>query len=313
MVKLVNMKKVVSLLLGVALTVSLTACGGNSKNNKDGNTNLSGKIVIDGSSTVYPVTSAVAEEFQIEQPEVEVSVAMSGTGGGMKKFTAGEIDICNASRKIKAEEAETAKAKGIEFVEFEIAYDGVSVVVNKNNTWAHSITVDELNKIWGEDSKVKTWKEVNPSWPDEPIKLYGPGTDSGTFEFFTEMINKKAKASRTDYTPSEDDNVLVQGIAGDKDAMGYFGFAYYEENQDLLKVLKIDSGKGPVEPTAKTIKDKTYSPLSRPMYMYVSKAKLKESPVKDFIEFYLDNAEYLAEEVGYIPLENYDIEKAKIK
>ncbi len=313
MVKLVNMKKVVSLAVGVALTVSLTACGSSTQNDNVGNTNLSGKIVIDGSSTVYPVTSAVAEEFQNEQSGVEVSVAMSGTGGGMKKFTAGEIDICDASRQIKPEEVEAAKAKGIDFVELEIAYDGISVVVNKDNTWAESITVDELNKIWGKDSKVKTWKEVNPAWPDEPIKLYGPGTDSGTFEFFTEKINKKAKESRTDYTPSEDDNVLVQGIAGDKDAMGYFGFAYYEENQDSLKVLKIDSGKGPIEPTVKTIKDKTYSPLSRPLYIYVNKSKLNQSPVKEFVKFYLDNAEQLTKEVGYIPLESYDAEKAKLK
>lgn len=313
MIKLVNMKRVVSLALGVALAVSVTACGSSTKNDNASNSNLSGKIVIDGSSTVYPVTSAVAEEFKNEQSGVEVSVAMSGTGGGMKKFTAGEIDICDASRKIKPEEAEAAKAKGIDYVELEIAYDGISVVVNKDNTWAETITVDELNKIWGKDSKVKTWKEVNPAWPDEPIKLYGPGTDSGTFEFFTEKINKKAKESRTDYTPSEDDNVLVQGISGDKDAMGYFGFAYYEENQDSLKVLKIDSGKGPIEPTAKTIKDKTYSPLSRPLYIYVNKNKLNQSPVKEFVKFYIDKAEQLTKEVGYIPLESYDAEKAKLK
>ncbi|ACL76446.1 PstS family phosphate ABC transporter substrate-binding protein [Ruminiclostridium cellulolyticum] len=313
MAKLVNKKRIVSLVLGVALTVSLTACGDNTKSNQDVSTKLTGKIVIDGSSTVYPVSSAVAEEFQNEQPDVEVSVAMSGTGGGMKKFAAGEIDICDASRKIKPEEAEAAKAKGIDFVELEVAYDGISVVVNKDNTWAESITVDELNKIWGKDSKVKTWKEVNPAWPDEPLKLYGPGTDSGTFEFFTEVINKKAKESRTDYTPSEDDNVLVQGIAGDKDAMGYFGFAYYEENQDSLRVLKIDSGKGPIEPNLETIKNNTYSPLSRPLYIYVNKNKINQSPVKEFIEFYLDNAGDLAKEVGYVPLESYDAEKAKLK
>jgi phosphate transport system substrate-binding protein len=231
----------------------------------------------------------------------------------MKKFVAGEIDICDASRTIKQEEIDKAKANGIDYVELEIAYDGISVVVNKDNTWAETITVAELNKIWAKDSKVKTWNEVNPAWPAEPIKLYGPGTDSGTFEFFTEKINKKAKESRTDYTPSEDDNVLVQGIAGDKDAMGYFGFAYYEENTDKLKVLKIDDGKGPIEPTAETIKDKTYSPLSRPLFIYVNKAKMDQPQVKAFIQYYIDNAATLSKEVGYIPLENYDAIKEKIK
>ncbi len=318
------LKRITSLALGVALTVTITACGSNSDigagENTTGKTGtastgekLSGKIVIDGSSTVYPITMAVAEEFKNEQPDVEVSVAMSGTGGGMKKFTVGEIDICDASRTIKQEEIDKAKANGIEYVEIEVAYDGISVVVNKDNTWADSITVEELNKIWAKNSTVKTWKDVNSAWPNEPIKLYGPGTDSGTFEFFTEAINKKAKEARTDFTPSEDDNVLVQGIAGDKNAMGYFGFAYYEENADKLRVLKIDAGKGPVEPTFDTIKDKSYAPLSRPVFIYVNKAKLNLPQVKAFVEFYLDSATDLTKEVGYIPLESYDTEKAKIK
>ncbi len=329
MKKSVIMKKIAALALGVSLTATVAACGTNN-NNAESTTSsaaessaasessaatdkLSGQIVIDGSSTVYPITMAVAEEFKNEQPGVEVSVAMSGTGGGMKKFVAGEIDICDASRTIKQEEIDKAKANGIDYVELEIAYDGISVVVNKDNTWVDSITVAELNKIWAKDSKVKTWNEVNPAWPAEPIKLYGPGTDSGTFEFFTEKINKKAKESRTDYTPSEDDNVLVQGIAGDKDAMGYFGFAYYEENTDKLKVLKIDDGKGAVEPTADTIKNKTYSPLSRPLFIYVNKAKLDQPQVKAFIKYYLDNAATLSKEVGYVPLESYDAIKEKIK
>lgn len=310
MSKLFNFKKITALAVCTALTVSLGACG-TAENGNSGK--QSGKIAIDGSSTVYPITMAIAEEFRNEQPDVEVSVAMSGTGGGMKKFTAGEIDICDASRTIKQEEIDKAKANGIEYIELEVAYDGISVVVNKDNTWADTITVEELNKIWAKDSQVKTWKDVNSSWPAEPIKLYGPGTDSGTFEFFTEAINKKAKESRTDYTPSEDDNVLVQGIAGDKDAMGYFGFAYYEENTDKLKVLKIDAGKGPVEPTFDTIKDKSYDPLSRPLYIYVNKAKLDQPQVKEFINFYLETAESIAKEVGYIPLESYDGEKSKIK
>lgn len=323
MSKFVGLKRLTALAVGVALTASLVACGNNSKGNTTENSpsavetgtasKLSGKIVIDGSSTVYPITMAVAEEFKNAQSDVEVSVAMAGTGGGMKKFVAGEIDICDASRPIKQEEIDQAKAKGIDFVELEIAYDGISVVVNKDNTWVDSITVDELNKIWAKDSTIKTWKEVNANWPAEPIKLYGPGTDSGTFEFFTEKINKKAKESRTDYTPSEDDNVLVQGIAGDKDALGYFGFAYYEENADKLKVLKIDAGKGPIEPTFDTIKNKSYAPLSRPLFIYINKAKLEQPQVKEFVKFYLENASTLSKEVGYIPLESYDTEKAKVK
>ena len=329
-------KKIIAILVGVALTSSLVACGGSSSDSSSSSGSsssdsssssssssnssassesgkLSGKIIIDGSSTVYPISAAVAEEFSSEEPGVEVSVAMSGTGGGMKKFVAGEIDICDASRQIKQEEIDKAKANGIDYVEVEIAYDGISVVVNKDNNWVDTITVDELNKIWAKDSKVKTWKDVNPKWPSEPIKLYGPGTDSGTFEFFTEKINKKAKECRTDYTPSEDDNILVQGIAGDKNALGYFGFSYYEENKDKLKVLKIDAGKGPVEPTFDTILDKSYSPLSRPMFIYINKSVLEQPHIKKFVTFYLENAETISKEVGYVPLESYDVEKGKIK
>ena len=309
----VLMKRITALALGLAMTAAAAGCGSGADNANSSAEKLGGQIVIDGSSTVYPITMAVAEEFKNVQPGVEVSVAMSGTGGGMKKFAAGEIDICDASRPIKQEEIDQAKAKGIDYVELEVAYDGISVVVNKDNTWVDSITTAELNKIWAKDSQVKTWKDVNPAWPAEPLKLYGPGTDSGTFEFFTEQINKKAKESRTDYTPSEDDNVLVQGIAGDKDAMGYFGFAYYEENQDKLRVLKIDNGKGPIEPTAESIKDKSYSPLSRPLFIYINKAKMDQPQVKAFIQYYIDNAATLSEEVGYVPLDNYDAIKEKIK
>lgn len=318
MSKYLNAKRIAAIILGVALTTSMVACGNGTSEDTDDNTGgidtkLSGKVVVDGSSTVYPITMAVAEEFRNEHPNVEVSVASSGTGGGMKKFAANEIDICDASRKIKQEEIDKAKANGVEFIELEVAYDGISVVVNKENTWAKTITVEELNKMWAKDSTVKTWKDVNSSWPNEPIKLYGPGTDSGTFEYFTEEINGKAKESRTDYTPSEDDNVLVQGITGDKNALGYFGFSYYEENADKLNVLKIDAGKGAIEPTFETIKDKSYAPLSRPMYIYVNKSKLNEPQVKAFVDFYLENATVLTKDVGYIPLESYDAEKAKLK
>ena len=307
------LKSMTALVLSASLVWSLAACGSTKTESKTNEPKLTGKVIIDGSSTVYPVTMAVAEEFKKVQPDVEVSVAMAGTGGGMKKFAAGEIDICDASRPIKQEEKDKAKANGIDYVELEIAYDGISVVVNKDNNWVDSITVDELNKIWKKGSTVKTWKDVNAAWPAEPLKLYGPGTDSGTFEYFTEAINKKAKECRTDFTPSEDDNVLVQGVAGDKNAMGYFGFAYYEENADKLKVLKIDAGKGAVEPTADTIKNKTYSPLSRPLFIYINKKKYEQEQVKEFVKFYMDNVSTLSKEVGYIPLESYDKELAKIK
>lgn len=339
MSKFIIVKRIAALALGIALTTSCVACGKGSKEGESSNSSSSasgssssssksssssssasssdsgkmkGKIIIDGSSTVYPITSAIAEEFKNEQPDVEVSVAMSGTGGGMKKFVAGEIDICDASRQIMQGEIDKAKAKDIDYVEVEIAYDGISVVVNKDNDWADSITVEELNKIWAKDSKVKTWKDVNPKWPNNPIKLYGPGTDSGTFEFFTDKINKKAKECRKDFTPSEDDNVLVNGISGDKYALGYFGFSYYEENKEKLKVLKIDAGKGPVEPSFDTILDKSYSPLSRPLYIYINKKMMEQPHVKEFVKFYMDQAETITKEVGYVPLENYDVEKGKI-
>lgn len=265
---------------------------------------LSGRIVIDGSSTVFPIAEAVAEEYSTNNPQVQIPVGFAGTGGGFKKFAAGETDISNASRPIKdTEKAELDKNK-IEFIEIRLAYDGISVVVNKANYWASDITVEELNKIWKLDSTVKKWKDVRAEWPDEEIKLYAPGTDSGTFDYFTEVINKKAMESRKDFTPSEDDNVLVKGIEGDKYAMGYFGFAYYVENKDQLKVLHVDNGKGAIEPTMDTIKDGTYAPLSRPVFMYVKKSSLERPEVKAFLKFYLTEGVKLIPQVGYIPLED---------
>lgn len=263
---------------------------------------LSGEIRIDGSSTVFPITEAVAEEFSIANPEVKIPVGIAGTGGGFKKWIAKETDINNASRKIKDQEAADAKAAGIEYTEFKVAYDGLSILVNPQNTWADTITLDELKKIWAPDSTVKTWKDVRPEWPAEPIKLYAPGTDSGTFDYFTETVNGEAGKIRQDFTASEDDNVLVQGIAGDKDALGFFGFAYYEENKDKLKLLKVDSGKGPVEPTFDTIKDGSYTPFSRPLYLYVNNEALARKEVKAFMQFYFENAKEFIPEVGYVVL-----------
>jgi len=263
---------------------------------------LIGEIKIDGSSTVFPITEAIAEEFLAEHPDVKVPVGVSGTGGGFKKWIAKETDINDASRPIKEQEAADAKAAGVEYIEVKIAFDGLSILVNPENTWVQSLTVEELKKIWAPDSTVKTWKDVRPEWPADPIKLYAPGTDSGTFDYFTEAINGKAGAIRPDFTASEDDNVLVQGIAGDKNALGFFGFAYYEENQDKLKLVSIDNGKGPVAPTFDTIKDGSYAPLSRPLFMYINKEALARPEVKTFMTFYLENAKDIAAEVGYVAL-----------
>lgn len=263
---------------------------------------LSGEIKIDGSSTVVPITEAVAEEFNAEHPGVKIPVGVSGTGGGFKKFVVKETDISNASRPIKDSEAEDAKANGVEYVELKVAFDGISVVINPQNTWAETLTVDELKKMWAPDSTVKTWKDIRAEWPAEEIKFYAPGTDSGTFDYFTEEINGKTGAIRPDITPSEDDNVLVQGVAGDKNAIGFFGFAYYEENQDKLKVVKVDNGQGPIAPTFDTIKDGSYAPLSRPLFIYVNKESLKKPEVKEFTTFYLTVAKDLVKEVGYVAL-----------
>ncbi len=313
------MKKFGSLMLALSLAGAVLAgCGngGNAANPApapsgtetpapaDNASKLSGTIKVDGSSTVFPITEAAAEEFQNSNPDVQVTVGVSGTGGGMKKFAAGEIDIADASRPIKDKEAAAAKEKGIDYLEIPVAYDGLSVVVSKENTFVDKLTVAELKKIWEPESKVTKWSDVRPEWPQEEIKLYGPGTDSGTFEYFTEAIVGEAKKSRADYTASEDDNVLVQGIAGDKNSLGYFGYAYFEENADKLKLVPIDSGDGKaVAPSVDTIKDGSYKPLSRPLFIYVSKASLEKPEVKAFTKFYVENAADLSKSVFYVPLE----------
>jgi phosphate transport system substrate-binding protein len=276
---------------------------------------LSGEIRIDGSSTVFPITEAVAEEFLAVYPDVKIPVGVSGTGGGFKKFIAGETDINDASRPIKDAEGTDAKAAGVAYTSFEVAYDGLSIVVNKANTWAASMTVDELKKLWAPDSTIKTWKEIRPEWPDEAIKLYAPGTDSGTFDYFTEAVNGKAGSIRSDFVASEDDNVLVQGVAGDKNAIAFFGFAYYEENTDKLNLVAIDNGKGAITPSFETIKDGTYAPLSRPLFLYVNNEALARAEVKAFLRFYLENAPSLVKEVGYVALqaEKYEASLAALK
>ncbi|WP_399538386.1 PstS family phosphate ABC transporter substrate-binding protein [uncultured Paenibacillus sp.] len=280
------------------------------------NVALSGTIAIDGSSTVFPLTEAAAEEFGRENGDVRVTVGVSGTGGGFKQFCNGEIAIADASRPIKDEEAAACKDKGIEYTELSVAYDGLSVVVSKENDFIDKLTVEELNKMFATGSTVKTWADVRSGWPAEEIKMFSPGADSGTYDYFNEAIlDKKGIRNDAQISFSEDDNTLVQGVSGNKNGIGYFGFAYYEENQDKLKVVPIDGGKGPIEPTMETIKDGSYAPLSRPLFIYVNKKEMERPEVKTFVQYYIENIGNMAGEVGYIPLpdEKYQEEAAKLE
>jgi phosphate transport system substrate-binding protein len=275
-------------------------------------------IQIDGSSTVFPVTEAVAEEFQkAKKGKIKVTVGISGTGGGFKKFCRGETDISDASRPILKQEMEACKGAGIEYIELPVAFDALTVIVNPKNDWSPSMTVAELKKIWepAAQGKITNWNQVRANWPNAPLKLFGAGADSGTFDYFTEAITGKAKSSRGDFTASEDDNVLVQGVANDRNALGFFGFAYYAENTSRLKAVAIDNGKGGVTPSEKTVLDGSYQPLSRPIYIYVSKKASAKPEVKEFVEFYLQHAPKLVKEVKYVPLPDkvYTLGASRIK
>ncbi|MEZ4704106.1 MAG: PstS family phosphate ABC transporter substrate-binding protein [Bdellovibrionota bacterium] len=279
--------------------------------------NANGLVKIDGSSTVFPLTEAVAEEFQKENRDIRVTVGFSGTGGGMKKLIANEIDLSGASRPIKESEIAQAKANGIDYKEIKIAYDGIAIMVNKDNSFVNELTTSQLKAIWEPNSKIQTWADLNPAWPKEPIKLYGPGPDSGTFDYFTETITGEEKAVRSDFTASEDDNVLVHGIAGDKYALGYFGFAYYQENADSLKLVPIRSDeKAPaIIPSHESIADGTYKPLSRPIFIYLNQKSWGKPEVKRFVNYYLDHAGELATEVGYVGLETslYETQRKELQ
>ncbi|MFN4066455.1 MAG: PstS family phosphate ABC transporter substrate-binding protein [Thermosynechococcus sp.] len=260
-------------------------------------------VRIDGSSTVYPVTEVAAEQFQKAQGgKIRVTVGISGTGGGFKKFCRGETDISNASRPILAKEMEECKKNNIQYIELPVAYDALTVVVNPQNTWAKSLTVAELKKVWEPDSKINNWNQIRSGFPNLPLKLFGAGADSGTFDYFTEAINGKAKASRKDYTASEDDNVLVQGVSRERGALGYFGYAYYAENKNKLKPVAIDNGKGPVMPSEKTVLDGTYQPLSRPIFIYVNANSAKRPEVRQFVSYYLSNGPAIVKKSRYVPL-----------
>ena len=283
------------MLVSSAALLLLLACGTNGSG-------LSGTVKVDGSSTVFPITEAMAEEFQLLHPNVRLTVGVSGTGGGFKKFCRGETDVSDASRPIKQSEIELCAKNGIEFLELPVAFDGLSVIVNPENDWATSITVDELKRIWEPGSQVESWSDVRPHWPDEKLLLVGADTDSGTFDYFTEAIVGEEGASRPDYTASANDNVLVQAISSERFALGYFGYAYYGENKGKLKLVAVDHGSGGVLPSEETISGGVYQPLSRPLLIYVSRSSLEDKPeVVEFVQFYLDpESVILVKDVGYV-------------
>jgi phosphate transport system substrate-binding protein len=276
---------------------------------------VSGRIEADGSSTVGPLTTAAAELFREQQPDVNVTVGISGTGGGFERFCAGETDISDASRPIKEdEEVPICQKNGIDYTEFQVAIDALTVVVNPENDWIDCITTGQLKAIWEPKSKIENWSDVpGGDYPDEQLTLAGPGTDSGTFDYFTDEINGEEGASRSDYQASEDDNVTVQAVEGDKGGLGYFGFTYYEENQDKLKALAVDSGSGCVEPSAETAQDGTYTPLSRPLFVYVKNTSLQKPEVQAFLRFYLDNLDQIVEQARFISMPEDQVQEQQAK
>lgn len=292
--------------LGIAASI-LAGCGGGSESGSSGAgsgsgaATLGGAIRIDGSSTVYPITEAVAEEFRDASPEVRVTIGVSGTGGGFKKFAAGEIDVSDASRPIKHAESELAGGNGVAYVELPVAYDGLTLVVHPKNDWAESLTVDQLRRIFTTEGTVSRWNELDPSWPDRAIKVYSPGTDSGTFDYFKEVMGSE-RSIRADISVSEDDNVLVRGVTGDEGAIGFFGCAYFFENADKLRAVPVDGGKGPIAMSVDAIVDGSYAPFSRPLLIYVNAKSAERAEVGAFIDFYLEHAGDLASEVGYVRL-----------
>ena len=290
----------------LAAALLLTACGGQSAaTSSDPADGLSGSVTIDGSSTVAPLSEAAADMYRDVEAGVNVTVATSGTGGGFKAFCAGETDISDASRPIKDDEAADCAANDIEYTEIVIANDGLSVVVNPENDWASCLTVEQLNKIWAPEAEgtVTNWNQVDSSFPDEPLVLFGAGTDSGTFDYFTDAINGEEGAIRADYSPSEDDNITIQGVQGDTGAMGFFGLSYVEENPDAITALEIDGGEGCIYPTKETVQDSTYQPLGRGLFLYVNNAHYADkAQLRSFVDFYLENSDAVAEAALYIPL-----------
>jgi phosphate transport system substrate-binding protein len=297
-----------------ALLLFLAACGGDddeATTTEAGGGQLSGTIEADGSSTVAPFTTLAAERFQRQSPGVRVTVGVSGTGGGFERFCRGETDLSDASRAIKEEEQQLCDQNGVEHVEFQVANDALTVVVNKNNDWAECLTTDELNKIWAPDSKVRNWKQIRASFPSVPLALFGPGTDSGTFDYFTDEINGEEGASRADYTATEDDNVIVRGVAGTKGGLGYFGFSYFEQNQADLRAVAIDGGNGCVAPSVESAQSGDYTPLSRPLFVYAKTDSFSEPHVAAFVRYMLGSAKELAARALFVPLTDEQLDKAK--
>jgi phosphate transport system substrate-binding protein len=308
-------KWLVAVVMAAVLAVGVAACGSDddSTTGGSGGEDLSGTIRIDGSSTVAPLTEAIAEEFQAENPGVRVTVGTAGTGGGFEKFCAGETDISDASREIEPEEVEACKKKGIGYEDVHVATDALTVMINNENP-VSCLTVDQLGAIWGPDSKISNWSEIPDLKEefDEELALYGPGTDSGTFDYFTEEINGEEGATRKDYNNvGENDNATVTGVEGSPGGMGYAGFSYYTENEGKLKALEVDNGKGCVGPSVETAQDGSYAPLSRPLFIYPSDSALKKPEVKAFVDYYLDNATGVAEGVGFVPLTEEQLEESK--
>ena len=306
-------------LLAAGLAIlALAACGGGRGDDEAGDTTaettgreLSGRIEADGSSTVGPYTIAAAERFRDVEPDVQTTVGVSGTGGGFERFCRGETDLSNASRPIDDEEAAACEKAGVEFVEFQVANDALTVVVNSENEWATCLTVPQLKKIWEPSSEVKSWRDVDAEFPDERLTLFGPGTDSGTFDYFTDAVVGEEGASRSDYSASEDDNTIVTGVSGEKGGLGYFGFSYFEENQDALKAVEIDDGDGCVAPSVETAQDGTYTPLSRPLFIYVKQESLARPEVEAFVQYILDNETEIAEASQFVPLTSEQLETAR--
>jgi phosphate transport system substrate-binding protein len=294
-------REIIGLLAAVATLVAVGAgCGG-------GDGEGGGVITADGSSTVGPFVTKAAEDFRAAEG-VDVTVGISGTGGGFERFCAGETDLSNASRPIDEEEAAACEKAGIEYIEFRVATDALTNAVNNQNDWVTCLTVDQLKAIWGPGSKVSNWKQVDPSFPDAPLRLYGPGTDSGTFDYFTGVVNGEEGASRTDFSASENDNVIVEGVVGERGGLGYFGFSYYEDNRSRLKALEVDGGQGCVAPSARTAQDGTYKPLSRPLFVYVKRSSFTEKEaVRSFVKFMLDNNAAIAEAARFVPLSDEQV------
>jgi phosphate transport system substrate-binding protein len=293
-------------LIGLVSTLGLVACGGD-----DDGGGSSASIGADGSSTVAPLATAAAERFQQDNPDARITVGVAGTGGGFERFCRGETDLSNASRPIDEDEMAACAEQNIEYTQLQVANDALTVVVNAENDWAECLTVEQLKKIWEPNSQVDSWNDVDPSFPDEQIQLYGPGTDSGTFDYFTDEINGEEGASRSDYSASEDDNVLVRGVMGETGALGYFGFSYFEENQDSLKAVSINSGDGCVAPSADTAQSGEYKPLARPLFTYVKTASLEKEGVRDFLTFWLDNAVEITEQARFVPMTDQQLEKSR--